>query len=300
MKWASTLGAKAPPQSLKYLLHKHLTGWGAGRTLANIHASELTKPEGLCPRLYALTDILKIKPKDEYLTTSMEVTYHMGRVLQDSAAGWFADMGIAVGDWECITCKQLHEFQTRPGGCIKCGSPAMKYKEIRFKSEECGASCGVDIFVNLGGTKLRGVEFKTMDKDEFKSLQAPLAEHRLRSNFYCRIMADADTSKKNLIETDKLTVLYISKGGYGVADPQLKVWGLNEGFSPFKEFVVNRDDSQTEYLWKRSKIVADYRRGLVGMPAGICTTAMAKRAAYCMCKGPCFSGEHPAEYEWQT
>ena len=292
--------ASAPERSIKYLLHSHLNGPEKARPLSRMHASELTKPEGLCPRMYALADVTKIKPKDGWLTTSQEVTFHMGRVLQDSVVNWFADMGRAVCHWKCVACGHLQEFTKRPLKCATCGVSKFQPIEVRFESAVNGASCGVDMLLSLGENKLRPVELKTMDKDEFRLLMAPLAEHKWRTNLYLRIISESAHSWSNLVNTDKATIFYISKGGYGCADPQLKAWGIKEQYSPFKEFDIGRDDAQTDELAKRAKVVKDFRDGKVGMPCGLCPTALAKRAISCSLKGACFSGDHPPVYDWSA
>ena len=287
-----------PQRSVRYLLHKHMSGYDKARPLSRVHASELTKPEGLCPRMYALADATKFKPKDQWLTTSQAMTFQIGRDQERNLVNWFADMGKAVCHWKCIACGRLHEFQTRPVACAACGVKAFEPREVRFESAVSGASCGVDMLLSLGEPKLRPVEIKTMDKDEFKALKAPLAEHRWRTNLYLRLIAESDHSWSSLVATDAATIIYISKGGYGCADPELKKWGLTEQYSPFKEFEVKRDDKETDDLVKRAKAIKDFREGKAGMPAGICATAMSKRAQTCPLKAACFGGDHPPVYEW--
>ncbi|MCL4743811.1 MAG: hypothetical protein KJZ83_00200 [Burkholderiaceae bacterium] len=287
-----------PQRSVKYLLHRHLSGYDKARSLKTIHASSLTKPEGLCPRMYALHDVTGIKSKDEWLTTSSAVTFQMGRDLEWNVVNWFADMGKAVCHWKCIACGTLHEFQTRPLKCQQCGVSRFDPKEVRFVSAVNGASCGVDMLVAVGETKLRPIELKTIDKDEFKALKAPLAEHRWRTNLYLRLIAESDHSWSNMVSTEVATVLYVSKGGFGCQDLELKKWGLTEQFSPFKEFEIKRDDSQTDDITRRAKAIKDFREGKVGMPCGICPTAMVKRASMCALKSACFSGDHPPNYDW--
>ena len=287
-----------PERSIKYLLHSHLNGPDPARPLSRVHASELTKEDGLCPRFYALHDVTKRKPKDGWLNTSEQVTFHIGRVLQDAVVNWFADMGKAICHWRCLGCNQLHEFTTRPVKCQACGAKAFHPEEVRFESAVSGASCGVDMLLALGEPKLRPVELKTMAADQFKGLLAPLAEHRLRTSLYLRIIDESVHSWSNLVNTEKATVFYISKGGYGCADPDLKKWGLTEQFSPFKEFDITRDDSQTDAPSNRAKVVKDFREGKVGMPCGVCATALSKRAQRCSMKTVCFGGEHPPAYDW--
>ena len=299
MKFIKTVAALKPNNSIKYLLHKHLNGPETARPLSRIHASDMTKPEGLCPRMYALADVTKLKGKDQWLTTSEQVTFKMGRDLQDSVVNWFADMGKAFCHWKCLGCNHLHEFQLRPVKCAKCSSHAFKPEEVRFRSAISGASCGVDMLLALGGQKMLPVELKTMAADQFKTLLAPLAEHRWRTNLYLRIIAETAEPWSSHVATDKATIMYITKAGYGCADPQLASWGLSEKFSPFKEYEVLRNDKETDDIQKRAQVVTEYRAGMHGMPTGLCMTALSKRAVICGFKGACFSGDHPAMHEWQ-
>lgn len=299
MKFIKNLTALKPQNSIKYLLHSYLNGPEKARPLSRIHASDMTKPEGLCPRMYALADVTKLKPKDQWLTTSEQVTFKMGRDLQDSVVNWFADMGKAFCHWRCYSCERLHEYQLRPHKCQKCQSVLFKPEEVRFKSVLTGASCGVDMLLVLGESKMLPVELKTMAADQFKTLLAPLAEHRWRTNLYLRIIAESDTLWAASINTEKATILYISKAGYGCADPQLSAWGLSEKFSPFKEYEIARKDNETDAIMKRAKAVYDYRAGKHGMPAGICSTSLISRAQSCSFRSVCFSGDYPATHEWQ-
>lgn len=289
-----------PTKSLKYMLHHHLSGYEPARPLSKVHASALTKPEGFCPRYYALHDVLSAKPKDEWLSTSERVTYDMGRDLQDRIVHHFADQGKAIGHWRCMACSKLHEFCKRPAKCVNCGCRGFRPEEVRFESASTGASCGIDMLLSNGEAKLQPVEIKTMDKEQFKGLVAPLAEHKLRTNLYLRIIAESEHNWSSLVNTQKAKVLYTSKGGFGCADPELKKWGLSDQYSPFKEYEIIRSDNATEELALRAKTVKDFRDGKIGMPCGICPTAMVKRAMYCTMKKACFSGEHPPQHDWKT
>lgn len=298
-KFLKKVSEKKPKHSVKYLLHAHLKGAQPGRSYKNIHASDLTKPEGLCPRLYALADVTKAKPSDEWLTTSSVMTFQIGRDQEKNIVQWFADMGKAIGHWKCNSCGTVYEFQPRPTQCKECGFKRFDHKEVRFESSVSSASCGIDLLLGLGEPKLRAVELKTIDKEEFKALKAPLAEHRWRTELYLRSIAESDHPFAKRVNTDEATILYVSKGGFGCADTQLKTWGLDESFSPFKEFVIKRDDESVQSLVDRASIVKRFRAGEIGMPQGLCPTAMCKRASGCSMRKVCFSGEYPAEFIWK-
>lgn len=299
MKFIKKMKDVLPVHDLRYLLHTHLHTADPHRGLEHIHASELTKEDGFCPRMYCLADLVHSKLPDRWLTTSDNVTFHIGRVLQDSVVTWFAEMGRAVGHWRCLSCGQVHQFQKRPGKC-GCGSRGFRPQEVRFESAVSGASCGIDMLFNNDGPKLRVVEIKTMAPEQFKELKGPLGEHRQRTTLYLRIVAESTGLWKDLIDTSVADVLYVSKNGYGVADPQLKAaWGLYEGFSPFKLYRVPRDDALVEKESTMARAVTRFRAGEAGMPTGICPTALSKRAHLCPLRAACFSGQYPPQVDWQ-
>lgn len=283
---------KIPPhdKTLKYNLHKHLSRYETARPLKKVHASELTKPEGFCARFYALADLTHYEPKDEFLTTSLSMTYSMGRVLQDFVVNAFADMGKCIGHWRCMACNKLHTFKPRPTACKACGCKGFKPEEVRFESAISGASCGVDMLVNLGFPKLIPVEIKTIKNEDFRKLAGPLAEHKLRTNLYLRLIAESDSDYVAHVDTTQARVIYIDKGAYGIADQTLKVMGLWDQFSPFKEFEIERDDSQTDALVAMAMKVKEFRT-TKAIPKGICASSMAKRASDCHLRKACFSGE---------
>ena len=287
-----------PPISARALLHEHMRGRKPARPLTKVHASELTKEDGICPRLYALNDIDDTKPPDQWLSTSQVLTYDIGHMVQEHIAQTFADMGRAIGDWKCVACKKLYPFQQRPTTC-SCGSKSFKHQELRFESAVSGASCGVDLLLNLTPKALTPIEIKTIESEAFKELVAPLAEHKLRTNLYLRLISESADPKAKTIDTERALVLYVSKGGFGTKDPTLKSHGINDVFSPMKEWVVKRDDSQTDKLVAMAAIVKKWREGAIDMPHGVCTTALSKRASGCHHKALCFSGKHPPAHDWQ-
>lgn len=298
LPFAKKMSQIAPTTSLKYLLHHNLGGIQPARPIHNVHASALTKPtEEFCPREYALYDVTKFKLKPEYLGAADVITFDMGNDLQGRIVHHFADMGRAIGHWKCQGCGHLHEFCKRPVECAMCGCKAFRAEEVRFISDYSGASCGIDCLIEMTG-KLLPIEIKTMKKEEFEKLTAPLAEHRLRTSLYLRIIAESKQLWAQKVNTNEARVLYVCKAGY-ISDPELKKWGLTDKFSPFKEFTLSRKDDVTVTPSERAKVVKQFRAGEVGMPCGICATGMVKRAQTCRMKNACFSGDHPPEHDWK-
>lgn len=283
----------------KYVLHQQMRGWQPGRSHKVVHASSVTKggTGEFCPREYAIRDVKEHKTPDEFLDTSHAMTFDIGRMVERRIIERLSDAGAAITNWRCETCKWPHDRCKRPQECVKCGCKMLKPEEIRLQSPISGISGGVDVFLQTGEPLLRITEIKTMAPEEFKKLVAPLAEHKLRTALYLRLAAESDDPWKHRINLQQANVLYVSKGGFGTLDPSLQQLGLKDKFSPFKEFVVSRDDSLTETLHQRSVRLKQFREGLKGMPVGICPTAFAKRAQACICTAACWSGEYPPSME---
>ena len=282
---------QAPAITPKRVLHHTLHRTEPHRGMERIHASELTREDGFCPRAYALYTAAKPKLRGEELNTSQQMTFRIGRDQQDAIVHWLADAGRVIGDWFCYGCETLHQWTERPDQC-QCGCRFFKPEEVRFRHGATGASCGVDCLF-FDGADLIPLELKTIDKEKFKDLSAPLAEHRARTGLYLDIIRGHPRPLAQTVSTEKGLVLYVSKGGWGVQDETVKGWGEGEYFSPLKEYWVKRGVKPSPYLTP-AQVVSDYRAGQIGMPKGVCDHALAGRAKVCPMRKPCFSGKYPA------
>lgn len=283
---------QAVEDSPRFLLHKHLCTYRKARSYNTVHASDLMGRTEFCPREYALgLKYHKARP-DERITTADSVTYAYGHKVEDLIIEWFAQMDKAWGDWSCHTCGRDYKFQRRPGKCLGCGGKLFEYHEVRFVSAESGASGSADLLVDMGQPKLSLIEIKSMDKESFKKLEAPLAEHRWRTNLYMRLVAESNHPMKDKVDLNVAYVLYLTKGGYGTKDPQIRKWGLLDGdWSPFKEFKVIRDDTATQPQSELAKMVKDYKQ-TGKLPLGICPSSLVPRAKFCTQCDSCFSPEN--------
>jgi hypothetical protein len=281
-------------KGIKHALHATLAGWKPGRSHAMVHASEATR-EGdrqFCIREYALKDLEPQRPPQEYLTTSQVLTFRIGHLVQDQIVHWLSDAGTAITNWRCLVCKCLYERCKRPTRCGHCSCAEFKPEEIRLQSTVSGIGGGFDVLC-LSAGQLQITEIKTMDPEAFKKLMAPLAEHRLRTNLYLRVAAESDDPWKDRLDLTRARILYVSKGGFGTLDTTLGAQGLKEKFSPFKEFVIGRDDAATQAIHERAVRLKQFRAGNAGVPTGVCTTAFTKRAQLCRMTASCFGGKYP-------
>lgn len=281
---------------LRKLLHKQLAGPEVGRSFKNLHASDVTHPDyQFCARERAYVHQLNKQPKVGFLSTSENVTYDIGRFVEQKVIDTLAEAGMAVGDWKCLHCGKTAKFCKRPFKCDGCGHPHLKYVELRAKSDVTGVSCGLDVLVHFPGTaKHRVVEIKSIDKDQFKTLVAPLAEHEQRTKLYLKCVAESSQPWAETIYTDYGYVLYVSKGGYGTQCEEIAMWEFKDApFSPFKDYVVQRDDEGLKVVLAHVLLFQEwYAAWKAGeepeLPERLCSSSLDKRAKKCSCLSPCF------------
>lgn len=274
---------KVTGPTLVGMLDERLARKRSARSHKVLHASALTyEKKAFCPREYALLDVLKAKQPDEFISTALKVCFDNGEDLHDRVRNdWLSD--VAVGDWRCAHCGKVTAFSKRPIRCKHCGTKGdFIYEEMRFQHQETGVDGGIDFIVDMGQPKLTLVEIKSMDKDQFNTLKAPLAEHRTRTVLYLHLVDGSDFQWKGTINLEEARVLYISKG-FGVKNEA-------EGkVLPFKEFVVKREATDvTPYLDKAREL---YRFRTEGgpLPCAICSAATSPRAKQCSIVKDCFS-----------
>jgi hypothetical protein len=141
-------------------------------------------------------------------------------------------------------------------------------------------SGSIDLIADLGLPKHVIVEIKSMDKDQFAELIAPLAEHRIRTSLYLRIIEGSDSPYKDRIDLTHARIIYVSKG-YGKK-------GEDGKFSPFKEYVITRNDDAIEDYVEKAKMVKLYEdTGMI--PYGVCKNTFVGRVKKCHCSKACFT-----------
>lgn len=286
--------------SIKKELHTRIPGIDKPRSLKNIHASSLTKADKeWCPREVALQGIVKKKASGEFIGTSLQTTFDQGKDIQRRInEDYLTD--IMVGNWKCRSCGDSRELCKKPKG--HCGKSGIKcnweYIEIRPMSPYCGVSCGIDCLVDFGLGKLWLIECKIMNITDFEKIQAPLAEHRLRTRMYLELIEQSPESWTEHIHTEEAIVLYVART-YGKKDEQIKKWGLKDlPFSPYKEFYVTRRTEDVEDYLHKAAALHHYREYGGGMPYGVCKSHFDKRTQKCPVNKECWGGKYPAKVTW--
>lgn len=287
--------------SIKDMIHKRLAGWEKPRPHDTLHASDLMKDLEFCPREQAFLSMGLAKKRDQFIGTSLRVTFDHGRDMERRLRNdWLRD--VMVGTWQCSVCGHKHAtFGKVPKiKCPSCGYERWEYTEPRFTSLVSGISGGIDGVVDVGDMKHRILEIKSIDKDEFKKLAAPLAEHKFRTTLYLRLAAESGEDVAERINTKTAHILYVSKS-FGFKDDTLKDKGISDSpFSPFKEFVVARDDNLVATPVNKAYAYTYWRNNQAspGLPCGVCVNGLTQRAQKCSAVSACFSGKYQSRYTW--
>lgn len=287
MNFIAKLAAeKQQEQTLSRYLQENLEGYSKARSVNRVHASDLTKDNpAFCPREIALMRITGKKRKDQFLGQALKVTFAIGESYHDMIRNvWLRN--IAVGNWKCPHCEYKIEFSKLPKiKCPTCGSDKWVYDEVGFKSTELDITGSIDFIADLQMQKSVIVEIKSMDKDQFAELIAPLAEHRVRTNLYLKIIDSSESKLKERITLDHARVIYVSKG-YGKKD-------INGKFTPFKEYIVQRNDDVLEPYTKKAIMMKKFTdEGVI--PCGVCKNSFDPRIKACLAAPDCFGMSYPA------
>jgi Holliday junction resolvase-like predicted endonuclease len=293
MKFLQNMTPDGTPGSdtLTYALHKVLARKDPARPLGITHASDVTKDDW-CPRRVALLLQHNVEAEGTWATAVDRLVWALGLAAGDAIAHWMADADLAIGNWKCRACGETVNFSTRPGGCGECGGTVWDYVEVRFRSEQSGISGAIDLLWRHPTRKLRIVEVKSIKQDQFQALKAPIAEHKLRTNLYMRCVKESRHQWRNTVDTERATVIYVTKQGWGVKDPTIQAMGFGEKpFAPFKEFEVERDDSQTDVLVEKAQRLEIWKahQSPVTIPSGVCPNALCPKAQRCEVSKQCFS-----------
>jgi hypothetical protein len=282
---------------IKDLLHAKVGGNEPARGQKTIHASDLTKQNnqwgvGYCPREVRLREVVKDAPKrpPQFLPVATYVTFNEGRDKQKRLnEDWLVD--IMYGDWLCLSCGAYRGGQMKPPEVDKDGHKHVwQYEEWRVLDYYSKTSGGIDAIVDVGREKLLIIECKIMKSEDFKSLVAPLSEHRVRTRLYLRQIAGSRQKFAKKIETDYGIILYIMRG-HGCKQSDGKI-------SPFKEYVVERDDSEVQHYLGMAHALTLSRQDDKIFPAGVCATQMDDRAKKCPFAKTCFSTKYTGNISW--
>lgn len=182
-----------------------------------------------CIRAHVIATKFNVEGKQR-LTAGERLTFAIG----DLVHSWVQNTSDVLGDnrygwWKCEACGARSGFGgPRRRKCKNCGakSETVKYEEVHIKTGPPFPCSGhPDMFIMKQG-RLRLLEIKTMNGEDFKKLLMPLATHQWQIQFYM-MACKQDPQIGKFIDPTVGYVLYIPKAH--IRD------------SPYKMFVVERD-----------------------------------------------------------
>lgn len=270
-----------PDASLIRLLIKDMQGWEPARSLDVTHASDVTKPD-FCPRKTCLLLIKGAKPEAQFINASLRATFDVGNATASLITNkWLSNR--VIGNWECLSCGFTSNLSLQPG--VKCcDHKNLHYKEMCFVHKDSGISGSLDAVIPVFTNKWSIIELKIIRPEDFASIQAPLAEHRIRTNLYMEIVENSGSSLVNMFDLDKAIVLYVSRG-FGKKHTE-----FNQ-ILPFKEFIVKRDKEAVKPYLEKGKVIKLFKeKGLI--PKGCCMATTDKLAKFCPVATECFSANY--------
>jgi hypothetical protein len=199
---------------IKDLLHDEMTSIEDARSIARVHSSDLTHERGFCPREVVLSKLLTRPRLDKKIDVALRYTFDEGRDKQWRLNNdWLRRY--MIGDWQCTQCGWFVPWSRYPvkRACQSnyFASCSFEYREAVFKGPN-DVSGSIDAVVDVGLPKLRVVECKILSdgqKEVFRRLIQPMAEHRIRTRLYLKLIAESDFKHKDEIDTDTAHVIYM-------------------------------------------------------------------------------------------
>lgn len=270
-------------------LHCEMSGHDPDRPYFRLHASDVTNQDKeFCPRERALLIATKAEQDSRYISTETRTYFDIGEAYHDLVREkWGAK--VSFGNWLCLGCEHLVKTSYKPDACPKCGNKNLKYEELRVKSADSSISCGIDWQVfSPKLDKAIAYEIKSINAEEFKKLVAPHAEHRIRTKLYLHSIANPEKPEEtNHLRTDYAGIIYVTKGAPGEGE-FLGGSGFTEKRTPFKEYVIKRDDVEIEDYLNKGRQLKSFLAG-GNLPEKICKTSSDKRADACSMCQQCWS-----------
>lgn len=290
MSWLQTAESVIGNDSLVGELHSALRNYADARSVSKIHMSDVTNPDRtFCPREFALCRQLDIPRKGRFIGAPLQATFDIGNAIHDLVReNWLGHLGL--GHWRCVRCDFEHKFTYRPAACKSCGQNKhrFEYVEVELKDPDTLVSGSLDFLTAFGRkTSYKVVEVKSIDKDQFKTLEAPMAEHRLRVQGYLELAKRSAKEVPIEIELTYGYVLYASKS-YGFKTDGVQGAGFTDTVSSFKEYRVDAAPEAIVPHLERALGVKEYETSGT-LPGPICYAITETRAKQCSAAKHCFS-----------
>jgi hypothetical protein len=169
------------------------------------HVSSLI---GVCTRQYALAARFETQAV-ERVTGGHRVMWKIGKALEYHVRTQFIKgqgrMGI-YGVWRC-DCKRVEHLGMFPSRrCATCGGEATNYGEPVLHDDDNMIVGSPDLTFLVGRYFFVPTELKSMNKDDWNALEAPLPDHICQAAMYRYLF-----QKKNFLVHDNIKFVYTTK-----------------------------------------------------------------------------------------
>jgi hypothetical protein len=267
-------------------LHNAMYDTEKPRSQKQIHASHVTNE--FCPRELIIVERDKVQLKAHPVPPPLRYTFDEGNDKQYRFNNdWMRPYH--YGHWKCRICATEHtgyhpKDDPENDTSESCYAPEhqWEYQEMVFKDPVSGIIGSVDSILKLSSADpFLMVELKIMKGEDFRDLIAPLAEHTLRTMLYLYLIAhDKKNQMRKKMDLTKAHVLYMARGyGYKHAD---------HGVSPFKDFVVERNDALVMPYVNKGYAATIARKEKL-LPMRVCDSMTCPRAKKCPVSKQCWS-----------
>ena len=173
--------------------------------------------------------------KYEYVDANGSVIFDIGNELHRVVQNHSRYLGDKIyGRWKCLACNTIlnKQLMPKPPECTVCGANhnAIQYEEKFLYIKWLTAH--PDAYVMSPTTKKHLIvgEIKTIDKDAFKDLVAPIADHVYQVNGY--MLLSEIISKQEHWEipfnSDEAYIYYFSKGHAGRQNYPVKIFTIKK------------------------------------------------------------------------
>lgn len=243
-----------------------------------IHISRLA---GLCAREYVFQAQIPEagEEPDPVGVLRMDVGTAVHALIQNE---YFGPMGVLIGDWECVQCKQGVKMSKMPGTRCICGG-RIRYKEIRVCYEE-GKFTGKNRIVGKTDGVLEiegerwGLEVKTANANFIATLLEPLKDHVFQENCYLHLL-----NTQYHLGLKRAKIFYVNPDCI-----------FRRGGFPTLEFDIEYDPAYWEMALAAASNLVDVKEQLEGgtlkkLPDRICDSPYCGRAKLCPMADPCFA-----------
>ena len=242
------------------------------------HVSSIVNPNCMRKLLLGSRDNMPVyRP---WMKSSDKILWAMGRACEAHIRSQFitarAKKGI-YGVWSCVCGVTSRTGYYSSCVCDKCGKDADVYGEYRVENHEVMLSGQIDLLVQLANERLVVVETKSMNKDEFDKLEAPVPAHILQALAYRRLLIETGFNM-----ADEVCIVYASKG-YVFKGSVYKEFCVNTGSTSLTSFMRVVDT-----MWDIARDTAEHRRNRT-LPDRVCSHVGDTKAKQCHKVAECFS-----------